>query len=173
MSFLDYENPILGKLSDEIESDIPQVDIDTENLSNFNSVKFLEMFRKRINMEHFKYLVDIPDFNDLKYIEKVISTIIKEYSLNYLRFYLDTEKYDINKLTNELIKSIIYLKINLVKYIETDQIDKEIKYEDLVKFLEDTKAPKLFLDCIKYIDKESYIKFINRIFLEIKLEYLE
>lgn len=164
--------PYLGHITDPLDSEVPQDELNGELLAEFDAIELLRSIHMRISEPMIKYLLDHIDKNDIGFFTQLLNTIAKVYSLNYLKLY--KERF-IEK--NDYVKSIIYItifiKIKLINLIETKRIEKDISREELEKFLIIEDAPSLLIECIKYIDAESYKKFINRIFIEEKLGFIE
>lgn len=166
------EQPFLGYITDPQNSDVDQTEINEELLKEHDSIELIRSMDFRISEPMFSFLISNLNKNDIGYFTVLLSKIIKTYHLNYLKLYKEVilEK---DEYVKNILKLIIYIKINLINLIETKQLDKDITREELEKFLIIQNAPKLFIDCIKYIDHISYKKFINQLFIEVTRDFIE
>lgn len=166
------EQPFLGHITDPEDSEIDQTEVNEDLLKEHDGIELIRSINLRLSEPMLKFLTLNLDKNDIGYFTILLNNIIKTYHLNYLKLYKEVflEK-------DEYIKSIIYIikfiKIKLINLIEIKQLSKDISREELEKFLMIENAPKLLIDCIKYIDSDNYKKFINRIFMESKLDFIE
>lgn len=164
--------PYLGHITDPLDSEVPQDELNEELLREFDSLELLRSMNMRISEPMIKYLLDHIDKNDIGFFTQLLNLLAKTYSLNYLKLY--KERFlDKNDYVKSIIYITIFIKIKLISLIETKRIEKDISREELEKFLTIEDAPPLFIECIKYIDLESYKKFIAKIFLEEKLSFIE
>lgn len=166
------EQPFLGHITDPEESDVEQTEFNEELLKEHDSIELIRSINLRLSEPMLKFLTLNLDKNDIGYFTILLNSIIKTYHLNYLKLYkevfLEKDEYSKN-----IIYIIKFIKIKLINLIEIKQISKDITREELEKFLIIENAPKLLIDCIKYIDLNNYNKFINRIFMESKLDFIE
>lgn len=162
----------LGHIVDPEESDYEQTAMNEDLLFEHDQIEFLRSFNLRISDPMLKYYLDHIDMSNTDYFTLVLNSLAKTYSLNYLKL----ENYNIND-RNEYIKGIIqtirFIKIKMISLVEIKKIDKDISREEMEQFLHIESAPKLLTNCIKYIDAESYKKFVSRLFVEVKQEFIE
>lgn len=166
------DDSYLGNLVDLIDSEEDQSILNIDLLYDHDRVQLINSCKYRINTSYLNFLIESCDLNDIEYWKIVLSEYINEYNLNPAKLYIDNN-IDNKNLTSQIIEFIIYLKIRFVSLIEKRKIDKNITRDNLENYLRITEAPDIFIYSIQYIDKDSYKKFIKRIFDEINYSFME
>lgn len=170
MSILDSE--YLGTTVDELDSDIEQSDLNVDLLVNYDREQVFECIKNRISFSYLEFILNSVEVNDIKYWIEILNECARVYSLNYLKMYSETVETK-EKLGIEVIKFLLFLKIKLIDLVERKEIDiKDMTRDNLENYLIIIKAPVILVDAIRYIDGESYKKFIKRIILETKLDFM-
>ncbi len=165
----------LGRLTDELDADEEQSDLNIELIEDHNKLEILNGIENKISRYYLEYLIENIGNMDYDFWTKIIfKKIIKVYSLNTLKLFIDRVLWN-DDLLNQSLKLLFFLKVDLVGKIDNHEIgfDKTIDREEFENYLIENKAPKIFIDCIHYIDGESYSKFMNRLFLEKEMEFIE
>lgn len=162
----------LGHVVDSLDGDQEQTDLNETLLFENDQIEFIRSFNSRVSEPLLQYYIDHLDMDNLDYFVLVLNNLSKIYSLNYLKLY----KYEIKdkeSYIKNIIYTIIFIKIKLIYLIEIQKIEKDITRDEFEKFIMIEHAPDLLLECIKYIDADSYKKFITRLFNEVKMEFME
>lgn len=162
----------LGILTDELDSDIPQNEVNEELLKNYDRNELYDSIEYRISQPYLTFLLQSTDKFDESYWDIILDRIAQIYSLNIAKIYEDGILSTKN-ISLESIKFLAYIKVRLIYHIENNKVNKNITTEELLHFLEKDEAPEIMIMCIKYIDEDSYKKFIDRIFAEVKMNYME
>lgn len=162
----------MGRTVDPITSEVGQDEVNNVLLVEHDRRELIESIHYRLSQPYLSFLLQSTNKNDIKYWNVILDEIAKVYSLNIVKIYADGIL-STNNISIESIKFLAYLKVRLIYHVENKKIEKTISKEDLLIFLENDKAPEIMTTCIKYIDQESYMKFIDRIFLEVKMNFFE
>lgn len=170
MSILDSE--YMGTTVDELDSDIEQSELNLDLLVNYDRSQVFECIKNRISFSNLEYILGSVEINDNNFWIGILDEAARVYSLNYLKMYSeDAETKD--KLGVEVIKFLLFIKIKLIDLVERKEIDIiNMNRENLENYLIITKAPDILVNAIRYIDGESYKKFIKRIVIETKLDFM-
>ncbi len=168
----------LGEVTDEIDSDYSQTDLNNQLLIFHDRREIFESLEHRISKPYLEFLLQSVNIKDHDYWQALLQEISRIYSLNIGKIYADgilsTQDFD-----SEIVRLLIYLKIKLINNIELKKdmdgiiIDRNISRDDFEKYVEFDNAPEVMRICIKYIDGDSFKKFISRLFLELTLNFME
>ena len=177
MNILD--DPILGTLVDEIESDYSQEDVNQQSLYVHNQIELLDAIDKRKSKYELSYYVDNVSYLDLDYWVRLLKEVIRFYSINSLKIYLADEfqnnaQFDLAKFQKDVKSLILAIKIDLIDYIKDGKLVEMFDREAFYQFLIDNNIQSsLLIWAINYIDVESFEEFRDKLFNEAKQEYEE
>lgn len=166
------EHLILGKLSDELESDIPQEEINELSIFQYNQFQLITFIGERISKYELKFLLDeLKDSNE-EFWTLVLGKIIGKYSLNSLKPYLSSG-FRMFNIKTEIPKLLYFLKIDFIDIIIDKKINTDITRKELFRLLKSTNniIPKLFIRSINLIDNESFEGLVRILINESKLEF--
>jgi hypothetical protein len=170
---------VLGSTVDELGDDeYDQNELNEDLLNNHDKKTLINNIGKRMSKPYIMNLIESLDKTDIKYFDILLNEISREYSLNFCKLFED-KLFDIGNYVDEILKFIIYLKIKLILDIEdftilnSTRLNKTTTREEFEIYLNKDNAPELIKLCIKFIDGESYKKFIDKIFLEAMEDYIE
>lgn len=141
-----------------------QEDLNAESLMLYDQELLIRYVGKHVGMMALKEQIESLEECDEEFWFRVFKKIIRTYSLNPLKNDLaSVSDLDMKSNTIGILKDI---KIRLLDDILEDKIKKDITREELEKYVIDNDYTKKFQWVIKYIDLESYEKFIKKIFKE-------
>jgi hypothetical protein len=164
------DSQVLGRLTDEIDSDIPQEDVNEESWFRFNQTNLIESMFKKISEYELKYLIEDVYNSDNEYWKIVLKSLIRHFSLHSFKIYLFNE-IDIFGEKNDIIKLIYFIKIilqNKLMRIKSNYFERE-NFINLLKTIKST--PDYFSNLILDLDDESYSIFIKKLLKESQEEY--
>lgn len=158
------EDSILGRVVDEIDGELDQVDQDRQNLYDYDMMVFLNSLDSKMSEAYVNdYLEQFKEEGEA-FWENVLKKIIKIYHLNNLKFYVTEVKID---GFNDYVSELVYdLKVRLPRMIEDCKISRDIIRDDFETYLVSELYSKLLIWSVKFIDRESYKRFTNQIFGE-------
>ena len=168
-----FDSVILGRLVDEIESEDDQTDLNERSLFLHDQEVLIKSIDRKISKYELTFLLEqIKDSSDEFWVS-LLKKIIRCYSLNSLKTILSTTSS--SDLTQSILRLLIFIKIELVNYIE----DKMLKVEDLdrekleeIIISMDSGNSELFMVTLSYLDKESLHRMIHKLVNESKMEYM-
>lgn len=160
----------LGHISESMDED--QSDLNEALLFESDRIDLIVSISNRISEPFLKFLLDKTDKDDIEYWGIILTELSSVYSLTYAKIY---KNFILSKteFIKDIIHSLLYIKINLINLIEQGKINKNITRDEFEEFLSKSNSSKLIKECIKYIDSESYTKFIHRLFYEVTLDFME
>lgn len=169
MSLIDDE--VLGHVTNTgEEGEEDQYELNEELLILHDKNKLSESLKYRINNEYLNFLYSRIN-NNKDFWSNFLIKISSEYNLNVAKLYADGI-IDNEDLASEVKKFYKYLKLNLINDVELNKIDKDLNRDQFERYIQDKKAPRILIYSIVYIDRVSYKKFINRLFNEVNLDFL-
>ena len=159
-----FDDPNMGELVDEINSDESQEDLNVEKLYKHTMRSIIYMIQKRCSYHDL-----LEAFNEIGIAEPsfwltALKEIISTYSLNSLKIFLSPGfKIDLD-IEKDIRDLVLFLKGTLIRQIESKELN-----INLLKDIEEFKSivfniencPKLLKTAITYIDTVSYNKFIK------------
>jgi len=159
------DDPVLGTLVDpkEYPGD-SQEDLNAEILMVHDQNLLLSYLKRHLAIPVLDdILVDLRECDDL-YWEKVLRRMIVEYFLTPLKMYLTETK--IPNFSHHVQMLIKCLKISFMEKILEKIITPDMSRDDLEKIIIEQFESALLIWVIKFIDRESYSRFMIRIFSE-------
>lgn len=173
-----FDDNYLGSTVDEVDSNYSQTDLNNMLLIDHDRRAITECLKFRISKPNLEFLLNSVDLNDNLFYKNILNEISSVYSLHLAKIYADGIL-STKSIANETIRFLFYLKIKLINNIEkTIQlndiiINRDISRDKFEEYLKLDNAPEIMNMCIKYMDKENYKKFINRINLEASMVYMD
>ncbi len=171
-----FDDPVLGRVTDFEENEIPQEIISGESLFIYNQNELLKSIKRRISKYELKFLIDEVKDSNIEYFREIIKLLSSHYSLNSLRSFLTPSftKLDFRK---ETIKLLYFLKVYLLEKLFEYNINEDhfSNMNDFESFLNEKniRVVPMFRFALKYIDRESFQSFISKIISESKSQYTE
>lgn len=163
----------LGKLTDELNSDIPQEDINAESLKQMDREEFINIVSKRTSETFLKYYLESLKDESVEYYIDVMREIIDHFSLMPLKVFLK-DGFIISSYISQVRRIVTYLKININSMILDKIITKDTNREEMEDLLrKDDKCPFLLVWALKFIDRESYDEFLSVILKDSVSEFTE
>lgn len=169
---------VLGTMSDELDGDDDQEDVNESSLFYVACTQLVEATRQRISKYDLENIFDDikeygGDIDSIDIWEPVLKELIKFYSLNPLKFFLSEGSRNTN-LSIWTRQLLLFIKNELLKYYSDNPVKNvnEINRESLKMVLTTLRAPYFMKYTLFYIDNDSLGKFAYRIFNEFKLEYM-
>lgn len=173
-----FDDMHLGQTVDEVESNYSQTDLNNMLLIEHDRRAILESLKYKISRPNLEFLLNSIDLNDNLFYKNLLNEIASVYSLHIAKIYADGIL-STKSISSETLKFLFYLKIKLI-----NNIDKSIQLNDIIinrditrdkfeEYLKLDNAPEIMNMCIKYMDKENYKRFINRINLESSMTYMD
>jgi hypothetical protein len=164
----------LGILTDSLNSEIPQEELNEDLLKEHNQYILLNSIKNRLSSYYLSYLLEEVSKTDSILWDNILEELIRVYSLNYLKIKHDIFVYEsyLEKI-KDIITLLIYIKIRLIRHIDNGKFKESIKHDKFLDLLIEDKAPNTLVELIKYSDNESYKKFVSRLFLEQKLDFMD
>jgi len=156
---------ILGRMVDPTEyPGDSQEDLNEELLMFFDQVMLLKYVSKRVGSIGFLELIDSLRECDYEFWYRAYIQLIKVYSLNPLK--TDIANCAALGLIEDTINILTDIKVKLINDILEGRVNKEVTRDEFEIFLRDNNYCYKLQWVIKYIDKESFAKFVKRIFYE-------
>ena len=169
-----FDDEIFGLTVDENDDEeVSHDEIGKLMLDTHEQNQFLKLLDKRVTPSLVKYYLkelDKEDEDDETFWEKIFRRLVNTFALFNLRLFLtETRITSFEKHVKDLVKD---LKINIPQDIVERKITKEISRDDLEDLLiADKKYGTLLKWSIKFIDQESYKRFIMQIIKISKMEF--
>lgn len=160
------KSSVIGRLSDEIDNVKPQCEIDEESLHMVDQQDLLKCMSRRSSEYELTYLFKQVKSDDVAYWETLLSTVIKNYSLNSLKLFVEKVSRNFD-LKTELIKLIIFIKVNLIRHFELNELVTNLNREYYTEIISKLKPPFLMKHTLLFIDNESLDLFIKKLKKEI------
>jgi len=156
---------ILGRMVDQTEyPGDSQEDLNAELLMFFDQVMLLKYISKRVGSIGFLELIESLRDCEYEFWYRAYIQIIKVYSLNPLK--TDISNCTTLGLVENTINMLSDIKVKLMNDILEGRINKTITREEFETLLHENNYCYKLQWVFKYIDKESFNKFIKRIFYE-------
>jgi len=163
---------VLGAMTDELESEETQEEINEISLYLHDQREFLDQIEVRIS----KYLIDFYmkefSYRDLEYWLVVLQEIIRVYSLNGLKPFL-AEGFRTTQIAVDIRNIVWFLKVKLIDAL----VDKKIMFtietsrDDLLSKMKEFDAPSLLIYAVNLSDDESLTSFKRAIIKESKMDF--
>jgi len=158
-----FDDRIFGLTIDENDdTGISQEDLSEVILASYERNQLLRLCDKRVTPSLVKYYINEIDNEDEIFWEKMLRRLVNVYFLFNLRLFLTEIR--ISSFEEHVIDFVKDIKINIPQDIVERKITKDTTRDELEDLLMGDKKYKTFLKwSIKFIDRESYERFLKQI----------
>lgn len=162
---------VLGSLADDIDPVDTQEEINSLSLYIHDYRGLIESIDNRISKYELDFLTEELDIDDEDLWKNILQRIIKVYSLNNLKLFVSNSMFS---TFGNLVKELLYdLKLRMLKDIEEKKITRTMSQIELHNYLKENKYSHLTIWALQFIDRESYMYFMDKLFAESYSQYYE
>lgn len=168
------EELLLGRLVDELEGDSDiQDEVNEESLKLYDEARLIRCIKHHVSNATINYYLDNIEEDNEDYWARILNEMARHYQLNPLKMFV-SQSFRISNYIEHVKKLLKYIKTNVMNMFIEGIINEETDRNSFEEILEgDDDAPLLMKWVIKFIDKESYIKFISILVSEYDEELIE